>query len=121
MKTATKKKPRPVKEVGADAAALARALCAIVEGGGRGTLSLVAGVLGLDVSPCRKRLLRPGAGLDEATIKALIFVAGSKAENYAEWPVTSAETVGRYCVEKRDVEGEVVITWRLVPETGEVL
>lgn len=120
MKTKT---PRTKKEVGADAAALARALCAIVEGGGRGTLSLVAEAVGMPVSPFRKRLQRPGAGLDEASIKCLVFVAGSKAENYAEFPVISSETVGRYVIEKRelrratkDVEGEVVITWRLLPK-----
>lgn len=111
------KKTRPRKTVGADAAALARALCAIVEGGGRGALSFVADAVGMPVSGFRKRLQRPGAGLDEASLKCLIFVMGSKAENYSEFPVLSAETVGRYCVEKRDVDGDVVLTWRLLPKS----
>ncbi len=111
------KKPRPQKKVGADAAALARALCAIVEGGGRGALSMVAESIGMEVSPFRKRLQRPGAGLDEATIKAVVFVASSKSENYEEFPVISSETVGHYVIERRDVEGEVVLTWRLLPKS----
>lgn len=115
MKTA--KKTRPKKTVGADAAALARALNAIVEGGGRGALSMVADAIGMEVSPFRKRLLRPGAGLDEATIKAVVFVASSKSENYEEFPVISSETVGRYEIEKRDVEGDVVLTWKLLPKS----
>lgn len=114
--TPKSKKERPKKTVGADAAALARALNAIVEGGGRGALSMVADAVGMDVSPFRKRLQRPGAGLDEVSIKCVLFVASSKAENYDGCPVLSSQTVGRYCVEKRDVDGEVVTTWRLLPK-----
>jgi len=107
-----KKQPKPP---GNDAKAIARALCAIVQGGERGTLTATAQALGMTASAARKRLMRPGAGLDEATIKAVLFIADRKAENYADWNVTGSNTIGRYVIETRQREQQTVTTWRLEP------
>lgn len=97
-----------------DSEAVARALCAIVKGGPRGTLSVVASCLGMKTSPFRKRLKRPGAGLDEATLKAFAFILDRKSENYAKLPLIAETLVGNYVIEQREApDGEIVVTWRI--------
>lgn len=95
--------------------ALSDALRALVHGGGRGQLGQVATELGMTPSAFRKRLLRTGAGLDEASIKAVILIVDRKDERYLDWQVAASNNVGGYVITTRTKNSQRVITWRLAP------
>lgn len=120
MKRKPRRKPVPIPEPsGEDAMALADALRALVHGGGRGQLTQVATELGLMPSAFRKRLLRDGAGLDEASIKAVVLIAERKDENYTGWQIAASANVGGYVITTRTLNGQRAITWRLAPGKSE--
>lgn len=105
---------KPRQRVGKDAAAISTVLNAIVNAMGHGGLSYVAERLGMSPSAAKKRLERPGAGLDEPTMRALILVQSSKADA-EEWRPIPIETkeVGKLVIEIREKDGERMATWRV--------
>ena len=100
-----------MKTPGPDSAALADAINALVEGFGRGGLTYMADRLGMTVSATRKRLL--GVAFDEPTMRATLLIAGSKAEDYESWPLGEEKVVGAYLIQVRDVNGDLIPTWRV--------
>lgn len=93
---------------GEDALSLGAAIVALVQGAGHGGLSRMAETLGMTVSALRKRLQRPGAGMDDITMKAVIHVAQSRSE-LSTSPVIESQTIGQFIIERR-ADGST--TWR---------
>lgn len=97
----------------AEAEALRMAVIALKDGFGRGGLSYVSERLGMSPSAMRKRLKSPTAGFDEPTMRAVLLISQSKAENYPRAKVLASTQVGAFMIEIRRWKGEEIPTWRL--------
>jgi hypothetical protein len=106
------KKPKtkkPIPAPGEDALALGDAIVALVIGGGRGALSDMAAILDMTPSALAKRLQRPGAGMDEATMRAVIHVSNTRADRHEGKPVVSTQHIGNFIIEVRE---DGTVTWK---------
>jgi len=88
------------KKVSPDAEALREVLVAMAQGIGHGGLTYIAENLGMSASATRKRLLRPGGGFDEATMRAVAFLMASKSDAMGD--TIDAVECGEYLVTQHD-------------------
>lgn len=97
-----------------DTERLGEALNALVSGYGWGGMTWLSRQLGFDISPLRRRLMKPGAGMDAVTMRAVVLVQASRADQHKDAEVLRSETVGPYVIETRKRGAEVFPTWRVV-------
>jgi hypothetical protein len=95
-----------------DAENLRNAVIALYTGFGRGGLSWAANRLGMSPTALRKRLLSPSSGFDAPTMRAILLIQQSKAENYPRAKIVDSCQIGPYIIEIRLVKGEEIPTWR---------
>lgn len=102
--------PKTEPQHSEDSAALRDLLAAMIEGTPRGTLTLLAGELGMQVSALAKRLKRPTGGFDLATMQATILVQRQRREQ-----ITEPTRVGSYLIGTEDDKP----VWKLAPEAAQ--
>ena len=68
------KQPEPTS----DAEIIKGLLRALIEGGGRGALTQIAGKLGINASVLRKKVYVAKRGIDETSLRAYILITESK-------------------------------------------
>lgn len=100
-----------MKTPGPDSKALSEAINSLMDGMGRGGLTYISDRLGMTPSAMRKRL--SSKPFDEPTMRAVILIAGSKAEDFTEFPLESETVSGGYLIQVRNVNGESIPTWRV--------
>lgn len=79
---------------------------------GYGGQSYIAGKLGMTRSNLNKFLRDSGRRFHATTLNAAAFMLESKAESHENIPVIQEVKINPYMIELRNIEGEIVPTWR---------
>lgn len=109
------RKPKQDPAAGADSAALHGVITAMMKAQGRGGLTDMAIKLGTaSPSTLRKRLANPKTSFCEITMRAVLLVAGSRADKAPnDSPLITTKKAGAYEIEIHDVNGTPTPYWKL--------